>query len=202
MARYTGPKHRLCRREGIALCGSPKCPVIRRNAGPPGQHAQRGRRKTSEYGLQLRAKQRARRIYGVLERQFARYFGVASKSKGATGIALLQILESRLDNIVYRLGFASTRYGARQLVSHGHVLVDGKKVNIPSFNLKPGQIVTVTDKAAGFAPVVRSLDLVKDTPLPDWLAKQGLSGQIKKMPARDEITEEIDEQLIVEYYSR
>ena len=125
MARYTGPKHKLCRAEGIALCDSPKCPVIRKNAGRPGQHGPKGRKKLSEYGVQLREKQKAKRMYGVLERQFKKYFDRAAAKRTATGAALLEILETRLDNVVYKLDFAASRQQARQLVSHGHIMVGG-----------------------------------------------------------------------------
>src|SRR3989304_8112643 len=136
MARYTGPKHKHCRAEGVALCNSPKCPVIRKNAARPGEHGQKGRRKPSEYGIQLREKQKTKRMYGIFERQFQKYYFMASRKKAATGEALLSILETRLDNVVYRLNLAKSRPQARQLVSHGHVLVNGKKVTISFYNVK------------------------------------------------------------------
>ena len=200
MARYTGPKHRLCRAEGIALCNSPKCPVIRKNAGPPGQHGQKGRRKLSEYGIQLREKQKVKRMYGILERQFKKYYKMASSKKASTGDVMLQILESRLDNVIYRLGLASSRPQARQLVSHGHVNVNGKCVTIPSYNVKIGDIVSLSPKAA-------NLDFIKklaalEVKLQSWLERSATVGKINTLPKRDEIEADINEKLIVEYYSR
>ena len=202
MARYTGPKHKLCRAEGVALCGSPKCPVIRKNAGPPGQHGQRGRRKLSEYGIQLREKQKVKRIYGVLERQFHKYYEWAARKKESTGEALLQILETRLDNIIYRLSLAESRPQARQLVSHGHVLVNGKKVTIPSFNVKIGDIISLSPKTSNLNFIKKLLEDTKDTKLPSWLERKATVGKIKSWPKREDIDAEINERLIVEYYSR
>jgi small subunit ribosomal protein S4 len=201
MARYTGPKHRLCRAEGMALCGSAKCPVIRKNAGPPGQHGQKGRRKISEYGIQLREKQKVKRMYGVLEKQFNKYFKMASAKKAATGEALLQILETRLDNTVYRLGLAESRPQARQLVSHGHVQVNGAKVTIPSYNVKIGDIVSLSPKAVNL-PFIKKLASEKEEKIPSWLSKKATVGKIESMPKRDELEADINERLIVEYYSR
>ena len=200
MARYTGPKHRLCRAEGIALCGSPNCPVIKKNAGPPGQHGAKGRRKLSEYGIQLREKQKVKRMYGILERQFKKYYKMASSKKASTGDVILQILESRLDNVIYRLGLAASRPQARQLVSHGHVTVNGKCVTIPSYNVKIGDVVSLSPKAA-------NLDFIKklatlDVKLPSWLERQATVGKINTLPKREEIEADINEKLIVEYYSR
>lgn len=201
MARYTGPKHKHCRAEGVALCGLPKCPVIRKNAGPPGQHAQKRMRKRSEYGVQLREKQKVKRMYGVLERQFRRYYNIASHQKAATGEALLQILESRLDNTVYRLNLAETRPQARQLVSHGHVYVGDRKVTIPSYNVKIGDIVSLSDKASNFRSVIKLAE-DKDRTLPKWLEKKATVGKVKSVPQKDDIDIDINERLIVEYYSR
>ncbi len=200
MARYTGPKHKLCRAEGMALCGSPKCPVIRKNAGPPGQHGQKGRRKISEYGIQLREKQKVKRMYSVMERQFKKYYKMAASKKGSTGEIILQILESRLDNVIYRLGLAASRPQARQLVSHGHVTVNGKKVTIPSYNVKIGEVIALSPKAA-------NLDLIKklaalDVKLPSWLERQATVGKVNTLPKREELEMDINESLIVEYYSR
>ena len=200
MARYTGPKHRLCRAEGMAICGSPNCPVIKKNAGPPGQHGAKGRRKLSEYGIQLREKQKVKRMYGVLERQFKKYYHQASSKKGSTGESLLQILESRLDNVFYRLGLAASRPQARQLVSHGHVTVNGKKVTIPSFNVKMGDIVSLSPKAA-------NLDFIKklaalETKTPSWLSRKATVGKINTLPKREDLEADVSEKLIVEYYSR
>ena len=202
MARYTGPKHRLCRAEGAAICGLPTCPVTRKNAGPPGQHGQKGRRKLSEYGIQLREKQKVKRMYGVLERQFEKYFNVAARKKIATGDALLNILETRLDNVIYRLNLARTRYQARQLVSHGHVLVNGKRVTIPSYNVKIGDIINLTDKASNLDFIKKQLEDTKSLELPSWLERKVTVGKVKALPQREDINAEINEKLIVEFYSR
>lgn len=202
MARYLGPKHKLCRREGVNLCGLPTCPVIRKNAGPPGQHGQKGRRKQSEYALQLREKQKVKRIYSVLERQFKKYYVLASKRKAATGETLLELLETRLDNVIYRLNLARTRYQARQLVSHGHVLVGSKRVTIPSYNVKIGDIVSLSPKATNFNFIKKVADETKDAKLPSWLTKKATVGKVISTPKRDDIDAQIDERLIVEYYSR
>lgn len=202
MARYTGPKHRLCRREGIKLCDSPKCPVERKGAVPPGQHGLRRARKPSNYAIQLREKQKVKRYYGVLEKQFRKYYDWAAKNRGATGLSLLQILETRLDHVVYLLGFAPTKRMARQLVNHGHIMVDGKKVTIPSFNVKAGQVVTLDAKAGGLATVIESMKTKKDGDVPTWLERKAGAGLVKTKPEREQITFPIEEQLIVEYYSR
>ncbi|KKR78025.1 MAG: 30S ribosomal protein S4 [Candidatus Curtissbacteria bacterium GW2011_GWA1_40_9] len=202
MARYTGPKHKLCRAEGTALCGLSTCPVIRKNAGPPGQHGQKGRRKLSEYGIQLREKQKVKRIYGVLERQFEKYFNLASRQKATTGDALLNILETRLDNVVYRLNLAKTRFQARQLVSHGHIRVNGKKVTIPSYNVKIGDIITLSEKTSNLDFIKKLQEETKGANLPLWLEKKATVGKIKSMPKREDIDSEINERLIVEFYSR
>lgn len=202
MARYTGPKHRLCRAEGMALCGSPKCPVIRKNAGPPGQHGQKGRRKLSEYGIQLREKQKVKRMYGVLERQFSKYFNMASSKKAATGEALLQILETRLDNVLYRLALSVSRPQARQLVSHGHVFLNGKKVTIPSYNVKIGDVVSLAPETANLPFIKKLLDVKKEEKLPPWLSKKATVGKIESLPNREDLQADVNERLIVEYYSR
>ena len=200
MARYTGPKHRLCRAEGMAICGSPNCPVIKKNAGPPGQHGAKGRRKLSEYGIQLREKQKVKRMYGVLERQFKKYYRVASAKKGLTGDTLLQILETRLDNVVYRLGLAASRPQSRQLVSHGHVTVNGQKVTIPSYNVKIGDVVSLSPKAANLDFIKKLASLEAKTP--SWLQRKATVGKINAMPKREDLEANINENLIVEYYSR
>lgn len=202
MARYTGSKHKLCRAEGMALCGSAKCPVVRRNAGPPGQHGQKGRRKVSEYGTQLREKQKVKRLYGILERQFQRYYVLAAKKKAATGEALLQILETRLDNVVYRLNLAKSRQQARQLVAHGHVFVNGEKVTIPSFSVKIGDIISLSEKTANLEFVKKLSEETKDLKTPDWLEKKATVGKVSTLPKRENIEEPINEKLIVEFYSR
>lgn len=202
MARYTGPKHKLCRAEGVALCGSPNCPVIKKNAPPPGQHGQKGRRKVSEYGVQLREKQKVKRMYGVLERQFKKYYQNASKKTGSTGESLLSLLETRLDNTVYRLNLAESRPQARQLVSHGHILVNNKKITIPSYNVKINDIITLSPKAANLDWIKKITEENKDSQMPSWLEKKATVGKIISLPKRDDIDLEINERLIVEYYSR
>lgn len=200
MGRYTGPKRRLSRREGLALFAKDSKFLERKGAVPPGQHGVRTRRRISEYGLQLREKQKAKRIYGLLERQFRKYFDISSKVKGATGQVLLELLETRLDNIVYRLGFASSRAEARQIVSHGHINVDGKKVNIPSFRVKVGQTIALSAKLGDNTQVKKGLEQ-KGT-LPEWLERKATVGKVLRLPEREEMEESIDEQLIVEFYSR
>ena len=207
MARYLDSKCRLCRREGTKLflkgerCFSPKCPLEKKGAVAPGQHGLKMRRRLSEYGVQLREKQKAKRTYGVLERQFRRYFKKAFKKRGVTGEALLQLLELRLDNVVYRLGFVPSRSVARQLVHHGHILVDGKKVDIPSYQVKPGQVINLNPKAMKMEVVKKSL-AEKKKEIPSWLQKKAAVGKIIRLPTREEIGADIAEQLIVEYYSR
>lgn len=206
MGRYLGPKCKICRREGTKLflkgerCFSARCPIEKKRALPPGQHGVRRRRKISNYGVQLREKQRLKRLYGVADEQLQRYFDCALKKRKDTGKVLLQLLETRLDNIVHRLGFVPSRSMARQLVSHGHVLVDGKEVNIPSFNVKPGQTVTVSPDALNFAYVKKSLAGAKKAPA--WLEKKAVVGRLSRFPERDEFEADIDESLIVEFYSR
>ena len=200
MARYTGPKRRLSRREGIPLFAKDVKSIERKGAIAPGQHGARMRRRVSEYGIQLREKQKAKRLYGILEQQFKGYVQKASKVKGATGLSLLELLETRLDNIVYRLGFSPSRAGARQLVSHGHIKVDDKKVNIPSIRVRLGQTIAISDKLRDNTQVKKSLEEVET--LPEWLERQATVGKVLRIPKRDEMEQAIDEQLIVEYYSR
>ncbi len=201
MARYTGPKTRIARKFGEAIFGPDK--VLSKKNYPPGQHGNSRKRKTSEYGIQLREKQKAKYTYGVLEKQFRNLFDKASRSKGITGEVLLQLLESRLDNIVYRLGIAPTRAAARQLVSHRHITVDGKVVNIPSYAVKAGQVIGVREKS-------KSLEVVSDAlagfnhskyPWIEWDA-QSMTGKFLHIPERADIPENIKEQLIVELYSK
>ena len=210
MARYTGAVCRQCRREGQKLflkgerCYSDKCAISRR-AYAPGEHGQNSRRKVSEYGLQMREKQKARRYYGVLEKQFAGYYEEAARKEGVTGSILLQILESRLDNVAYRCGFASSRKEARQLVLHNHFTINGKKVNIPSYLVKAGDVIEVAESS-------RSSEVFKrlagqDAPsflLPPWLEreKNTLKGTVTRLPVREEIDTPIEEHLIVELYSK
>lgn len=208
MARYTGAVCRLCRREGQKLflkgqrCYSDKCSINKR-AYAPGQHGQ-GRKKLSEYGLQLREKQKAKRFYGVLESQFAHYFELASKKKGITGDNLLQILESRLDNVIYRLGFGLSRAEARQLVLHGHFLVNGKKVDIPSYLVKEGDVITLKDKSRGLPKIKAVLEATEGKNIPKWLELDADRTQAKvvTLAQRDDIDLDIEEHLIVELYSK
>lgn len=201
MARYTGPKHKLARREGVNILEKSSSSLERRLNIPPGQHGSKGKRKMSDFNVRLREKQKAKRIYGVLERQFQRYFRQATKAKATTGERLLQILESRLDNLIYRLRFVPTRFMARQLVTHGHVLVDGKRVNIPSYGVRPGEVIILRPKAMEI-PVVKKLLAEKNINLVPYIERKGAAGKIVKIPSREEIPVDVDEQLIVEYYSR
>jgi len=208
VARYTGADCRLCRREKMKLflkgskCESPKCPIEIRPY-PPGEHG-RGRTKDSEYLLQLREKQKARRIYGVLEKQFRGYYEEANRKTGKTGEVLLQILESRLDNVVYRAGFAPSRDAARQLVRHGHMLVNGKKVDIPSYRVSVSDIVEVREKSRELTPFVIARELAGSRPVPAWL--EVLTNRMRilvhSLPARQVIDTPVQEQLIVELYSK
>ena len=208
MARYTGAVCKLCRREGQKLflkgerCYSEKCSVGIR-AYAPGQHGQ-GRKKTSEYGLQLRAKQRARRFYGVNESQFHHYFEIAERKTGVTGDNLLRLLESRLDNIVYRVGFASSRAEARQLVGHGHFEVNGRRVDIASCLLKAGDIVTVCQKSRNSEKIKAVVEANSGRPVPQWIDvnRDALEAKIISLPERDQIDAPVEEQLIVEFYSK
>ncbi len=209
MARYLGPSCRLCRREGMKLflkgtkCYTPKCPIEKR-AFPPGQHGQI-RVKLSDYGIQLREKQKVKRMYWVLERQFKRYFSVAQKAKGVTGQMLLETLERRLDNVLYRMGFGTSRREARQLVRHGAVNVNGRLVDIPSYSVDVGDVVQVAPNREGHAQRIKeNLERTKDRPLPAWITVDpaGLKGTILRTPQRDDIGLPIQEQLIVELYSK
>lgn len=209
MARYTESVCRQCRREGTKLflkgerCYSAKCAVLKRHT-IPGQHGQSRARKQSEYGLQLREKQKCRRAYGILESQFRKYYDMAANMRGVTGENMLCLLERRLDNVAYRLGFGSSRPMARQLVNHGHILVDGKKVNIASYLVKPGQVISIKSGS-------RDIEVLKDLreqgaskPVPTWLEldAENLSGKVATMPTREDIDLTIEEHLIVEFYSR
>ena len=208
MARYTGPSCRLCRREGMELflkgerCYTDKC-AIKRRSYPPGQHGQ-GRIKVSDYGVQLREKQKVRRIYGILENQFRGYFHSADRMKGVTGENLLFLLERRLDNVAYRLGFATSRDEARQLVRHGHFTLNGRKVNIPSIQVKAGDVLQLREKSRKVAAISESLEGVVRRGIPQWLEldKDAFKGTVKLMPVREDITMPIQEQLIVELYSK
>ncbi len=208
MARYTGAVCRLCRREGQKLflkgerCYSDKCALARRQYAP-GQHGQ-NRKKVSEYGLQLRAKQKAKRYYGVLEGQFAKYFDMAERKAGVTGENLLRVLESRFDNIAYRLGFASSRKEARQLVLHNHFTVNGKKANIPSMLLKVGDVVAVSEGSRTSEKIKAVVEANSARPVPQWLDvdTNTLVGKIVAVPNREDIDLEVEEHLIVELYSK
>lgn len=208
MARYTESVCRLCRRENLKLflkgerCYTDKCAIERRNY-PPGQHGQ-GRPKFSEYSIQLREKQKVKRIYGLMESQFRRTFDQASRIKGITGEALLVFLERRLDNVTYRLGFASSRAEARLLVRHGHILVNGKRVNIPSYFIRVGDVVSVKESSRQMGRVLTAMEGVQRRGVPEWaeLDRDNCSGRIKMLPTRSDITMPINEKLIVELYSK
>jgi small subunit ribosomal protein S4 len=209
MARYVGPVCKLCRREGMKLylkgerCYSEKCAYTRRPY-PPGQHGQ-GRIKLSEYAVRLREKQKVRRVYGVLERQFQGYYSVATRRKGRTGEEMLALLERRLDNAVHRLGFAASRSEARQLVRHGHVKINGKRVDIPSYVVRVNDTITLTEGARAFKFVAAAVAGADKRPLASWLEadRANFTGKVKGAPVREDLNEpEIREQLVVEYYSR
>ena len=208
MARYTGAVCRLCRREGQKLflkgerCYSEKCSVGLRGYAP-GQHGQ-GRKKSSEYGMQLRAKQTARRFYGVQDNQFHHYFEIAERKQGITGDNLLRILESRLDNVVYRVGFASSRAEARQLVGHGHYEVNGKRVDIASYLLKAGDVVSICEKSRASEKIKAVVEANSARPVPEWIDvdRNNLSAKVIALPTREQIEAPVDEQLIVEFYSK
>ena len=210
MAKYRGAVCRLCRREGVRLylkgerCFSGKC-AIEKRPYPPGEHGQRRtRRRVSDYGIQLREKQKLRRIYGILERQFRRYFAQATRRSGVTGEALLQFLERRLDNVVWRLGFASSRALARELVNHGHFTVNDRPVNIPSYQVRQGDTVAVTGSSRSLPPIISSVATAGGRRLPPWLEIEGdaMRGKVLSLPARDDIDTQIQEELVVEFYSR
>ena len=208
MARYTGPVCRLCRRENQKLflkgdrCLTEKCAFERRGY-PPGQHGH-GRIKFSEYALQLREKQKLKRMYGLMEKQFHAIFVTAERMKGVTGSNLLSLLERRLDNVAYRLGFASSRTQARGFVAHGHVLVNGKKVDIPSFIVKKGDVITVADKSQKNTALLASVETAKTREAPQWLDidRASLKGAIKDLPTKQDITVPVEERLVVELYSK
>jgi small subunit ribosomal protein S4 len=203
MARYTGPKTKISRRFGVPLFGPSKA-LERKNYGP-GQHGPKGsRRKQSDYALALGEKQKLRYQYGLLERQFRRYFQTALTRRGVTGETLLQLLETRLDNVIFRLGLANSRSAARQFVGHGHVTVNGRKVDVASFNLKSGDTVAIKDKPGSRRLAAKYLELTQIAPVPDWLTldKEQFSGQVARIPTRDEIAPIVNEQLVVELYSR
>lgn len=213
MARYIGPACRLCRREGEKLflkgerCFTPKCAFDRRSY-VPGEHGRAGMAsrsgRQSDYDRQLRAKQKARRVYGILEKQFRRYFKFAQQKRGLTGLNLLQALELRLDNVIYRMGLASNRASARQMVNHGHFLVNGRRADIPSMVLKAGDEVSVREASRNTTMIKALPDLSEGRPCAMWLARdlKALNGRVLRLPERGEIDGNLDEQLIIEYYSR
>jgi len=210
MARYTGGKCKLCRREETKLflkgdrCVSTKCPLEGRKQYGPGQHGRRMRRKVCEYGIQLREKQKVRRMYGVLERQFRNYYKKAARQKGVTGENLLQLLERRLDNVVYRLGLAPSRASARQIVNHRHVMVNKRVVDIASFSVSLGDVVEVKEKSRALDVIRASLEKQKQRELAAWLdldAKE-MRGEVRELPSRDTVTVPVEEQAIVELYSK
>lgn len=201
MARYSGPKNKMSRRSGqdLGFKTNPSKLAKRLNI-PPGQHGRKGSRKLSEFGIQLREKQKVKWLYGVMEKQFRKYVTQATKNPSATGTELLRILERRLDNVVYRLSLAPTRAAARQLVVHGHVQVNGNKVDRPSYVVDVDDTITLSKKAVKIPAVEESI--ANDSFVPKWLVKQAAAGQVKAMPERDDIDAEINESLIIEYYSR
>jgi len=206
MAKYTGPQCRLCRREGVKLylkgarCFSTKCPIEKRGGQIPGVHGKRYSRRLSDYGAQLREKQKVKRLYQVLEKQFARYYELATKSPSNTGVRLLQLLETRLDNTVYRSGLVTNRSDARQLVAHGNVLVNGKKVSVPSFQVKTDSVISIAPKATSFDAIKQAVE-AKINP-PKWIETKGAAAHVLRLPERAEIGDDINERLIIEYYSR
>src|SRR5688572_27935690 len=207
MARYIGAVCRLCRREGMKLflkgerCYTEKCAIEKRNL-PPGQHGKLRKAKLVGYGLQLREKQKVKRIYGVLEDQFRRYFESADRTRGITGETLLQLLERRFDNVIYRLGLATSRAQARQLVRHGHFQVNGKKVDIPSYSLRSGDVVTVKATSQKAPTILHAIEEVKGRGIPAWLSFDGAAGKVVSLPTREQINLPVQEQLIVELYSK
>lgn len=202
MARYTGPRTKKSRRYGVALFGPHK--ALERRNYPPGVHGDKGRRKQSEYATALGEKQKLRIMYGLLERQFRRYYEIALRRRGVTGEILLQLLETRLDNVVYRLGLANSRRAARQMVNHGHIAVNGRKVSICSYNTKVGDVVEVRGNAVSRQLATRGLAAMQIVTVPEWLLmdKDNFKGEVKRVPSREEIAPIVNEQLIIELYSR
>ena len=209
MGRYIGPVCRLCRREGVKLylkgerCYSPKCAMERRPY-PPGQHGQKRARRPSDYAVRLREKQKLRRIYGISERQFRNLFEEASKKKGVTGSVFLGLLESRLDNVVYRLGFAVSRRQARQLVRHGHITVNGRRVDLPSYRVRPGDESAEAEKSRNLKLIRQNLEAMKGRKVGPWLSLdvEGMKGKFLRLPDREDLALPVNEQLVIEFYSR
>lgn len=205
MGRYRGPVVKLCRREGVNLVETPKAQkYMERRPYPPGEHGQRRRRRPSDYGVRLREKQKLRFIYNLSEKQFANLFNEASRKEGATGEVFLQLLERRLDNVVYRLGIAHTRRQARQFVAHGHILVNGRRVNIPSYRIKPGDEIAVSERAKKNAHIKGNVEERKRGGTPGWLEfdAESLKGTFKSVPSREDISVPVNELQVIEYYSR
>ncbi len=209
MARYIGPVCRLCRREGMKLflkgerCYTEKCAIEKRNFAP-GQHGKSRKQKMAGYGVQLREKQKVKRIYGVLEDQFRRYFETAERARGITGETLLRLLETRFDNVIYRLGLATSRAQARQLVRHGHFTVNGRRVDVPSYSLRAGDLVTVKPGSQKAPTILHAMEEVKGRGIPEWLTfdPSAFTGRISSLPTREQINLPVQEQLIVELYSK
>lgn len=202
MARYTGPRNKIARRLGVDLGLKSNSKLLeRRLSTPPGQHGRKGKRKVSDYGVQLSEKQKAKSIYGIMEKQFKKYYTFASRDPLATGEVMLSLLERRLDNVIYRLGFAPTRAAARQLVTHGNVRINGKKISIPSYRVKIGEVIELSATAAKI-PYIKTMLEDKEFSPPKWLERKAAAGKVAKDPSREDITEAINEQLIVEFYSR
>ncbi len=209
MGKYRGPVCRLCRREGIKLylkgerCYGPKC-ALERRPYPPGQHGQKRARRPSDYAVRLREKQRLRRIYGLNEKQFRNLFEEAARKKGVTGTVFLHLLESRLDNVVYRLGIAASRRQARQLVRHGHITVNGRRVDIPSYRVKPGDVVAVHEKSKNLGVIQANVELAKGRKGVPWLEfdAEKLAGKFLRYPDREDLALPVNEQLVIEFYSR
>ncbi len=200
MARYTGPKHKLARKEGINILDKSAASLQRRLNIPPGQHGRKRKKRLSEYGLQLREKQKAKSTYGILEKQFKKLFQYVENQRGETGQLLISLLETRLDNMVYRLGFSRSRAGARQLVSHGHIKVNDKRVNIPSYQVKVDDVISLDEKAMKNPLVLQAME-EKEELLP-YVERKGPSGKLSRMPKKDDLEVPFNTQLIIEYYSR
>ena len=200
MARYTGPKHKLNRREGINILDKTSASLQRRLNIPPGQHGRKRKKRLSEYGEQLREKQKAKAMYGLMEKQFKKLFRLVESQKSETGELLVSLLETRLDNVVYRLGFARSRAGARQLVSHGHILVNDKKVNIPSYQVKVDDIIAISAKLQKNPGVLQAMEEKKD--LVSYVERKGALGKLLRMPKKDDLEVPFNTQMIIEYYSR
>lgn len=200
MARYTGPKHRLVRKEGVNVLDKTSASLQRRMNIPPGQHGRKRKKRLSEYGVQLREKQKAKSAYGILEKQFKKLFKYAESQKAETGELLVSLLETRLDNVVYRVGFARSRAGARQLVSHGHVLVNDKKVNIPSYQVKADDVITIEAKSLKNPAVLQAME--EKTEFVPYVVRKGALGKLLRTPKKEDLEVPFDTQLIIEYYSR